>query len=156
MQQGSTCTALLSEECICSVFRDPPGTGNSCSKNCPDEVSPNRDRDLDRRSRNWHVLKFFHARRAYWHDRSVIVLASRSDTVHRSCYSIDTVHRAKLGNGTGPRWVSWNWPEWSSRNWPACNWRNWPGCLARTGPSGLLGAGLPQAEVPVRRFTWTK
>ena len=22
-------------------------------------------------------------------------------TVHRSCYPIDTVHRAKLGNGTG-------------------------------------------------------
>jgi hypothetical protein len=32
-------------------------------------------------SSNWRFLRFFHARRTYWHDRSVIVLASRSDTV---------------------------------------------------------------------------
>jgi len=36
-----------------------------------------------------------------WHEQSSYC-ASRSDTVHRSCYLIDTVHRAQLGAETDP------------------------------------------------------
>ena len=38
--------------------------------------------DLASRRQKWHVLKSFHASRAYWHDRIVVVLApSRSSMV---------------------------------------------------------------------------
>ncbi len=51
----------------------------------------------------WRLLKLFHVLLLDVRAQAKPVLASRSDTVHRSCYPIDTVHRAQLGTGAGPR-----------------------------------------------------
>ncbi len=59
---------------------------------------------------------------SYWHRRSVAVLASRSDTVHRWRYPIDTVHRAQLGTGAG---VTSSSSTPAGRTGTADLWRYW-------------------------------